>query len=278
MSGRPNAAVRNYLEAAALVGAWMAADWVLGLGASAYLILGVPLLAIFQLGVRREPLRKLWVRESGRVHFDWIGAVVAVLLMLAPAYQLVVVALPRRLWIGTLWDVCALAGAICAAFALHSQSLKGLRRGLPSFAAALLIGGALMASGAAARHHSIAVAPVRVPFLLPQFLLYFAVCFVLEEVVFRGALDSHVYLAEGAPAGSGAAWFSAIFISALRGIWHLPVVRVPSAGGVVAAVPALIVVHTLVGVPLSFCWRTGGTLVLPAAAHALVDAYRNVVI
>jgi hypothetical protein len=29
--------------------------------------------------------------------------------------------------------------------------------------------------------------------------------------------------------------------------------------------------------PLSFCWRRGGTLVLPAAAHAFIDAYRNAV-
>jgi hypothetical protein len=28
-------------------------------------------------------------------------------------------------------------------------------------------------------------------------------------------------------------------------------------------------------VPLSFCWRASGTLVLPAAAHALIDSYRN---
>jgi hypothetical protein len=30
-------------------------------------------------------------------------------------------------------------------------------------------------------------------------------------------------------------------------------------------------------VPLSFCWRRSGTLVLPAAAHALIDAYRNMI-
>jgi hypothetical protein len=33
----------------------------------------------------------------------------------------------------------------------------------------------------------------------------------------------------------------------------------------------------LTGVPLSFCWRASGTLVLPAAAHALIDSYRNCV-
>ena len=39
-----------------------------------------------------------------------------------------------------------------------------------------------------------------------------------------------------------------------------------------------VAVHTLIGIPLSLCWRKGGTLVLPAAAHALIDAYRNTVL
>jgi hypothetical protein len=29
------------------------------------------------------------------------------------------------------------------------------------------------------------------------------------------------------------------------------------------------------GVPLAFSWRQGGTLVLPAIAHALIDGYRD---
>ena len=73
----------------------------------------------------------------------------------------------------------------------------------------------------------------------------------------------------------GPRWLSAIFISALWGIWHLPILPFANAATIVAAAPALIIVHGLVGVPLSFCWRSSGTLVLPAAAHALIDAYRN---
>jgi hypothetical protein len=48
--------------------------------------------------------------------------------------------------------------------------------------------------------------------------------------------------------------------------------------GICSGDPVVIIVHSLVGVPLSFCWRASGTLVLPAAAHALVDAYRNTVL
>ena len=104
---------------------------------------------------------------------------------------------------------------------------------------------------------------------------YFTVCFTLEEVAFRGALDSHLYRSPSNGRASSSSWLSAIFLSALWGIWHLPTLPTPSAPAFAAAIPALIIIHTLVGVPLSFCWRGSGTLVLPAAAHALIDAYRD---
>ena len=98
--------------------------------------------------------------------------------------------------------------------------------------------------------------------LLKQFLRYFTVTFVLEEVAFRGALDSHIYQppTDGQRRG-GSAWLSAIFVSALWGIWHLPLLPTGGAAAFAAAIPMVIIVHTLTGVPLSFCWRAGGTLV-----------------
>ena len=114
--------------------------------------------------------------------------------------------------------------------------------------------------------------------MLKQFLLYFTVTFVLEEVAFRGALDSYTYQppTHGQERGRSA-WLSAIFVSALSGIWHVPLFPTGRAAAFAAAVPVLIIVHTLTGVPLSFCWRASGTLVLPAAAHAVIDSYRNCV-
>jgi membrane protease YdiL (CAAX protease family) len=37
----------------------------------------------------------------------------------------------------------------------------------------------------------------------------------------------------------------------------------------------LVVVHSAIGVSLSFAWRRSGNLALPAAAHALIDGVRN---
>jgi membrane protease YdiL (CAAX protease family) len=184
-------------------------------------------------------------------------------------------ALPKKLWLVALWLLCACAGAVLAAFALSQQRGSSARQALPSFLAAVLIGVGIMAASALARHHSIGFSLPKLAYLVKQFLLYFTVCFALEEVVFRGALDSHVYQSRSDSQPSGSPWLSAIFVSALWGIWHLPTAPVSNAPAFAAIIPSVLIVHTLVGVPLSFCWRASGTLVLPSAAHALIDTYRN---
>jgi membrane protease YdiL (CAAX protease family) len=137
---------------------------------------------------------------------------------------------------------------------------------------------AIMAASALASHHDLGVPLSKLSLLLKQFLLYFTVTFVLEEVAFRGALDSHIYqLPAAGQRRGGSAWLSAVFVSALWGMWHLPLLPTGGAAAFAAAIPMLIIVHTLTGVPLSFCWRASGTLVLPAGAHALIDSYRNCV-
>lgn len=269
---------RKYIEVLVFVVVWMAAGWIFHLDGNAYLLLGVPLVVLFQLFIGRRPLRNLWARDATSFRVGMIEVVIAVLLILAPGYDLLLVALPKKLWVIALWLVCAMAGGVFAAFALGWQRTSAARRGLPSFVVAVLIGIGIMTASALARHHSIGFPLPKLIFLLKQFLLYFPVCFALEEVVFRGALDSHVYRPRSDGQASGLPWLSAIFVSALWGIWHLPTLPIPSAPAFAAAVPALIIIHTLVGVPLSFCWRASGTLVLPATAHALIDAYRNTVL
>ena len=116
---------------------------------------------------------------------------------------------------------------------------------MPSFITAVLIGVAIMATSAFATHHDIGVPFSKLSLLLKQFLLYFAVTFVLEEVAFRGALDSHFY--HSPPDGrrrDNSAWLSAIFVSALWDIWHLPVLPSGNAAAFADAIAALIIIHT----------------------------------
>jgi len=269
---------RRYVEVLIFVVVWMAAGWIFHLDVNAYLLLGVPLVVLFQLFIARRPLRNLWVRDATTFRVGLVGVVLAALLILAPGYDLFFVALPRKSWVVTSWFLCAMAGAVFAAFALSRQRASAARRGLPSFVAQLLIGIAITATIAITQHHSIGFPLPKLAFLAKQFLLYFTVCFVVEEVVFRGALDSHVYQPRrDGQASNGSPWLSAIFVSALWGIWHLPTAPISSASAFAAVIPFVIVVHTLSGVPLCFCWRASGTLVLPAAAHALVDACRNTI-
>src|SRR5262249_56649064 len=130
------------------------------------------------------------------------------------------------------------------------------RRGLPSFLAAVLIGMAIMAVGALASHHDIGVPLSKLFLLLKQFLLYFAVTFVLEEVAFRGALDSHIYQPPtDEERRGGAALLFAIFVSVLWGIWHLPPLPIGTAAAFAAAIPSPIMIPSLVGLPLSFSCR-----------------------
>ena len=137
---KPMPGARKYIEVLIFVVVWMAAGWIFHLDVNAYLLLGVPLVVLFQLFVARRPLRNLWVRDATTFRLGLVGIVLAALLILAPGYDLVVVALPKRLWVVALWLLCALAGAVFAAFALRHQQASATRRGLRGFIAALLIG------------------------------------------------------------------------------------------------------------------------------------------
>ena len=184
---------RRYIEVLVFVAVWMALGWIFHLDPNSYLLIGVPLVVLFQRFVRHRPLRQLWVRDAAAFRLTLVGIVIAVLLILAPGYDLIFMAVPKKLWVVALWLLCALAGAVVAAFAITQQRASAARRALPSFISAVLIGMAIMAASALARHHDVGVPLSKLSLLLKQFLLYFTVTFVLEEVAFRGALDSHIY-------------------------------------------------------------------------------------
>ena len=125
-----------------------------------------------------------------------------------------------------------------------------------------IVGGAI-AGGVA--HRTVAQ---RLSVGLCSLLLYVPISFVLEEVSFRGAFDSHLY-----HPGEPRQWTTALFVSALWGLWHIPVVvgRAP----LLPLIPQLLIVHCAVGVPFSIYWRRSGNLFVTGSTHALIDAVRN---
>ncbi len=119
-------------------------------------------------------------------------------------------------------------------------------------------------------HGSLAVTWHRITSGAVGFLLYVPVCFVLEEVVFRGALDPHVY-----HPGESRPLLSAIYVSALWGLWHLPLLSFSGVGPFIVLMLRVVVGHVVVGVFLSDGWRRSGNLGVPAVVHAFIDAVRN---
>jgi membrane protease YdiL (CAAX protease family) len=58
-----------------------------------------------------------------------------------------------------------------------------------------------------------------------EWFLIAPIGFVVEEVFFRGTLGTHLHRGE-----EGTDWLSAIFVSALWGLWHLPTQAISSSG------------------------------------------------
>jgi len=255
------------MECVVFVTAWMACGWIFRLSNQAYLTLGIPWLVFFQLMVARRPLPQLWVRDSGTFRLDRAGTAWASILMLLPV---VVIVRQHSSWEPMLPVIWAVVGAVPAAFALRRQRGKRLLQALPAVAAAILIG--LGAFVIFAVHDG--SAPVFSLNKFPLFgfnsMLMFPVGFVIEEVVFRGAMDTHVALLAS---GERRGWLSAVFVSVLWGLWHFPL----NPNGTIRDWGITLVLSTVLGVPLSFCWGRSGTLVPSSAVHALIDAFRNVI-
>lgn len=259
---------RRVLEALSFVATWIGLGYALHLDSNIYLLVGIPLTLAFQVGVRRRPVHELWVRDGGPFRLDTRARLIALALAVLPAVYLVM-ALRARAWVESAWIVACLAGAPAAGYAIAKLG-PGRMSGTRAAATALAIG-AVIFQVALIPQIATTGSPDALTMLgigVRSALLYLPVTFVLEEVTFRGLLDSHVH----AP-GESRGWLSALFVSAIWGLWHLPTEPVTESLPVMIA--GLLAVHCAIGVALSFAWRRSGNLALPAAAHALIDGVRN---
>jgi len=109
----------------------------------------------------------------------------------------------------------------------------------------------------------------RLWFGVTSLLKFIPVVFLLEEVWFRGVFDSHLH-----HPGEKRGVLSAIYVSALWGIWH-PVIPGHQIQTLLPTFATVIPFHVLIGVPFSLFWRRSGNLFVPASVHCLIDAVRN---
>jgi hypothetical protein len=260
---------RRLIEVTAAVALWVALGLAFRLSPNAYLLLGIPLTAAFQWGMSRRPLRELWVRDSVAFRLDAPGWAMAALLVIYPAFRLANAWPTEGLTARTLWFLAAMAGAFAAAWALRKfrrDTLRHLYFGLAT-AGALGIAFVLVSAfgNGLARNTPLA----RLQYGISSLLLYIPVVFALEEVSFRGAFDSHVFRP-----GDRREYGTAFVVSALWGLWHIPV-AVGGKAPLWALIPGLLGVHIAIGVPLSTTWRRSGNLFTVGFIHALIDAVRN---
>lgn len=271
LAAHPSTGLRRYAVATGVVALWMSIGWASGLSGDAYLLLGIPLLVLFQALVARRPLLKVWFASPGRFALPWWGWLVAAAFMIEPIRDLATWRNPGLA--AQLWLVCAALGAVPLAWSLVRCTPAQWR----------LLGMCVLTVGAVgiltlsiahlSGPHSTRAAAVRIADGLRSFARYLPVIFMIEEVFFRGGLDS--YLARGV---TGSPWPSAFYVSALWGLWHLAALPQqpgrPLAQWVAIAV-VLTLVHCGVGPLLSIFWRRSGLLLVPACAHAFIDAVRN---
>ena len=249
----------------AFVALWMGLGWLLKLDGNAYLLLGVPLTAGFQILVARRPIRALWVRDAPRLRVDRTWLIITAALAALPLYELS--QSYHGGWEVIGWYLCAILGAPAAAYAIQNWDRRALRA-VPVALGMLVFVSAVMAFIAVGRGGTTVLSGSKIVQAARWTLLYLPVCFMLEEVTFRGALDSYLWRP-----GEKNALYSTTELSFLWGLWHLPIV--PIEGSLFFFALLVGCWHMLPGIPLSLSWRTGGNLLVPAAAHAALDGVRN---
>jgi membrane protease YdiL (CAAX protease family) len=236
-------------------------------GITVYLLITTALTIPFQLLVARQPLRWTWVRGSDvRVTTRTVTPIAAIGLAIYPVYAVGRAVVDEEGW-QLAYFVLALVGAVGAAYALRQATRKTWGYFGLCMATAGVIGCALfLVSALQTLSHPLS----RVLFsgtdaglFFTSLLTYIPVVFVMEEVTFRGCLDSHIHH-EGDTRGI----LSALWLSALWGWWHMGCT--PDTNPI-----NVLFLMVPVGVFFSIWWRRSGNLGVSGLTHAFLDSFRN---
>jgi hypothetical protein len=272
--------LRRMLEATSILGVWMVVGFVLKLEANTYLLLGVPITVGFQLLVRKQPLRAMWVRSAPRLDIARLNVSAKLVGLVFAGANLVFLCeyyLTSHSLIFVLYELVAICGTIPLAYAFHNFTKQMIRPLLMCLATTGTVVVGFDTVAYLLRVFELHTAP---PVTVDGFLYvwvvsmaqYLPVVFLLEEGWFRGVFDSHIYhLGEKQPN------LTALYVSLLWGAWHFPIVYTPAVGlvGGITILVVLMVFQGLVGYFLSIYWRRTGNLLVPGSVHAFVDSVRN---
>jgi hypothetical protein len=245
----------------------------------AYLFIGTPLGLLFQHFICKRPIHQAWLKNGKKFHLSKWGIAFAIFFCLYPI-KLLVYRITNNLWDWyTLYWIADIIGAFPAAYCVSHLTKANTKQLLLCFLIAGSIGTAMVVAAFIGHGHNNLSPYMRLLKGVKNMLLIFPISFIIEEVIFRGVLDSYVYQ-EGNKKGV----LSAFYISALWGLWHFPVqmnfsnIAQPiniSIGMEVIRALGLIISMSLVGIPLSIFWRKSGNLAVPAFTHTFLDSVRN---
>jgi len=267
----PRSRLRRLVEVTGFWAVYCALGEALGLGESigeltTYLLLSVPLVLLFQVLVARRDVRELWVKTAPRM-FTRLMAIIAVAVAIYPVIFVIKAIVDGDPTSLVIYGAVAIAGAVAAGYAFGLFTRETLR---------LMLLCILFATGYSvlidvitsleldATTHPVVFRPeADLEMFITSLLGLLPIVFLVEEVVFRGALDSHLH-----HPGERHGILTAIFISVLWSLWHAPVFGWDNFDNyLIAMVP--------MGVALSIFWRRSGNLGVSGSAHALGDAIRN---
>lgn len=237
----------------------------LRLKTESYLLLGIPLTIIFQLFIVRQPIHKLWLRDKQKFHLNKLGWAISLFFIVYPVYKTVVDIIHNNYSFAHLgFDLATILGAFCAGFCYSKMTKDTIKEFFLCFATTALIRMSLyfipLVIGKTGYNLDYARG-------LKSLLIYIPVAFVVEEVVFRGMLDTYIQ-----PIKNKSGIWSALFVSCLWGLWHIPLSNGEKPIWVVIACSVTI---SLWGILLSVFWRRSGNLAVPGFSHALADAIRD---
>lgn len=260
--------VARAMVATLVIGGYMALGFAFRLGAEAYLLLGIPITIGFQILVVRRPLRSLWLRQGPPLTFTRRSMVAIVGMAIAPAVVAVSGVRDSDLALAG-WGVAGMVGAVGAVYTLRAMDRDAVRSTIRTtlITGAILVGIMVAYRLATGGFHGNLAAAVTTAVV--SLLTYLPVVFVVEEVLFRGLIDPYL---RGSTPGPDRA--SALYGSALWGLWHLPVAFLALG---VLTIPYLVIIHTSMGYVMVTAWRRTGNLAVPGVSHAVIDALRNAV-
>lgn len=265
---------RRYLIVLGVVGTWMLAGFIFRLPQPIYQLAGIPLLFVFQRCIARRPISELWFKEPLCQSLRWWSYVLVAGFMIVPLAGLRHANEWGPIWVTMM--ICAAAGAIPLGISVARFPRSALKPLLACWATAGVLGPIILLGGRRLSFTGLHLAsPTGLFAALQYFLLSLTAWFVVEEVFFRGGMDSFLHRPNDRHP-----WASAAFVSLLWGLWHLPFYSRDwaASGRDHLFLNCLLcpLVGVLLGIPLSLCWRRSGLLLVPALVHAFINAVPHV--